>query len=616
MKLKNRILGGMVGLGLLGCGVVVTAENGAVEAQPPKASVEAAENWHRAAFGVFIHWTPSVVFQGRYKGMEFEKDLWGEWFMKRTGIPQAEYEAALKQWNPDQFNAEEWGDLLAEAGFKYMVFVAKHHDGFAMFDSAASDYNIVDHSGFAHDPYGELCAAVAQRGIAPGFYYSHGTDWRNLEGGKAREKTPQADAYFEKIVYPQLKELCSYTQPFVVWFDLGAPKVYAEKCLEVVRAANPNAMVSSRIGAGLGDFETGGDQLVPPATKPGFWETCMTMNWHWAWSPGDRQHATPEEIIRMLATIRSRGGNLLLNIGPDVRGRIPLRDQEILLHVGDWLKKNGAAIYGAEATPYHDLPWGVCTTKEQTLFLHVFQWPSRDTLFLPGLSNRVESVAFLADSKKQPLSFQQVEGGYSIDLSSVRLDPAFLSSADTVLAVKYEGTLAVREVPCLDQDLDNSFIPALAHCSNGARNRLVRRKSTAVYSSSRTVFNDAFACGFDSPNATLEWSFDNTISNFFYLELDYANLTKEGIRAQIQVDGETLVVDLPPTICASPEEQSYLFRKTVSKAFPIEPGQNLSLTFRLEEPVEKMEKEGKKKNQYATFMLRTIRLRSAYPPLY
>ena len=407
----------------------LTAENHQAP-RPPKAPAKAVDAWHDAAFGVFIHWTPSVVFQGRHKGQEMEKDLWGEWLMKRANIPIKDYEAALKTWNPSGFNADEWTDFFVHSGFKYMVFIAKHHDGFAMFDSDTTDYNIVDHSGFQHDPYGELCAAALKRGIRPSFYYSHGSDWRNMKGGKTRRKSPNADAYFKKIVYPQLTKLCSYAKPFVIWFDLGAPQPYAGKCLE---------------------------------------------------------------IVRMLATVRARGGNLLLNLGSDVRGRIPLRDQKILLQVGAWLKKNGNSIYGVKHTSYNDLPWEVCTAKPGQLFLHLLRWPSLDTLFLPGLKNEIESVRFLADPNRQPLSFKKVEGGYTIDLTSAQLTPSFLSSADTVVEVKYIGDLSMRSIPCLDQDLDNVFISHLARKSGGARGRQVRHTSMAQYGSSMTVFNDSFA---------------------------------------------------------------------------------------------------------------------------
>jgi len=594
------------------CGVTSRADEKV--SRPPKAPPEALQAWHDDAFGVFIHWTPSVFFQGRYHGKEFERDLWGEWFMRRTRIPLKDYEDALKGWNPNAFNANEWTDLFAKSGFKYLVFVAKHHDGFAMFDSAATDYNIVDHAGFSHDPYGELCAAALKRGIHPGFYYSHGTDWRNLKGGKSKKRSPEADAYFKKIVYPQLTRLCSYAKPYVIWFDLGASQPYAGKCLEIVRKKNPNTIVSSRIGAGLGDFETGGDQSIPASKKSGAWETCMTMNWHWAWYPGDRQHKTPQELIRMLASVRARGGNLLLNIGPDVRGRIPLRDQKILLQVGDWLKKNGSAIYGVDSPPYNDLPWGVCTVKKNILFLHLFEWPSLDTLFLPGLENKIERVSFLADPEHQALSFKKVRGGYSIDLSSVRLNPIFLSEADTVLAVKYKGKLSVRTVPCLDQDLDNVFISHLARCSGGVRVRQLRHTSMEEYGPSMTVFNDNFAYQFESPTAALEWTFDNTKSNIFYVDINYANLTSTAIKATVQVGDKTLDVELPPTVCGSSKQQPQSFKHHVFGHLSIPVGRDLPLVFRLVKPMEKMEKTDKKQKT-ADFMLKTIRLRSAYPPL-
>ncbi len=588
----------------------------------PASLDEAVQQWKDDAFGVFIHWGVSTMFQGRYHGKELERDLWGEWLLRRAGVPDAEYEAMARKWNPKDFNAEQWASLFEEAGFRYLVFVAKHHDGFALFHCKETPYNIVDFSAFGRDPFKELCEAARRHGIRPGFYYSHGTDWHALKG-KARTRSPETDAYFEKVVYPHLRTLCTaYGPQAVAWFDLGAPEYYARKCVEIVRQACPTIMISSRVGAGLGNFSTGGDQTVPPVRKSGNWETCMTLNWHWAWYPEDRQHKTPTEIIRLLATVRARGGNLLLNIGPDVRGRIPLKDQLILRQVGAWLRKNGEAIYGTRPAPFDDLPWGVCTSKPGTLYLHVLRLPSQDELFLPGVQNELEQAYFLADESKRPIPLRRVTGGWKLNLMKARPSAACLSEADTVIAVKYKGTLKVRSVPVLDQDLPNRFIPATAKPSRQFRLQHRRWADFLHHCSTMTVLVDHYAGGFAAPKASVEWTFDNTQPNVFCVRVEYANLSDQTVEAVVKVGANELSVKLPPTVLSKQNPECFRVRRIgwtkLSK------GQNLPLVFTVKSAPTPSSQQAdsrkrtrrRRKKAQDLFMLKAVTLESAYPPPY
>ena len=248
----------------------------------------ALQEWNELGFGVFIHWTPAVAFQSRYNKLEVNRDLWGEWFLKRTGIPNNEYAKYIKGWNPSAFNADAWADLFDEAGFKYMVFVSKHHDGFALFDSKANDYSITKHSAFGRDPFKELCKAMQDRGLKTGFYYSHGTDWHNKIGltGSPEEIDRK---YFEETVAPHLQDLSSkYGEQFVAWFDLGwrGREDLSRTCVDILRTNNPNILISSRIGSGLGNFSSEGDAYIPSVTIEGYWETCVTFDDHWDWTKG------------------------------------------------------------------------------------------------------------------------------------------------------------------------------------------------------------------------------------------------------------------------------------------------------------------------------------------
>ncbi len=580
-----------------------------------KSMKEAVKIWQADGFGVFIGFYGDTEFQGRWQGEELTKDLWGEWIMKRAGISIPDYEAKVKNWNPSEFNADKCAELFKEAGFKYSVYMAKHHDGFAHFKSQVDSYNMVDHSGFPYDPFTKLSSAMRKRGVKSGFYYSHGTDW-HAPGGKKGPKGRTMEEYFDELVLPHLKELTSnYGPQHVVWFDLGAPQPLAEKCIEVLRKKQPHIMVSSRVGGKLGDFSTGGDCDVPPAPKSEPWETCMTLNDHWAWYPQDRDHKSLEEIIQMLATIRSRGGNLLLNIGIDVRGRIPLRETITLKKVGAWLKKNGEAIYGVKQTPYSgDLPWGVCTQKTGKLFLHIFDFPSLDTLFLPGLQNDIKKAYFLADSKKHALAVKKVDGGHMIDLTSIDISEDFLDQNDTVIAIEFTGELSVDRTPVLDHDLDNKFIPDLAKNSNM---RLKKYRRTPYIGSSYRVSLDNGASKGRPGNSSLTWSFALKEPNAFSVFIEYANLTNKAMPVTLEIGEKILNLELPQTIAHS--RDPHWFKKEDFGVVHLKPGKDQAIVLKIDQWVTDDEKlpvnikDKKLSKKHDGLIIKSLILKSVYP---
>lgn len=583
---------------------------------------KAIEKWRDIGFEIFVHWSAGTAFQGRYHGKELQRDLWGEWLMKRAGIPIKEYEAVLKTWNPKDFNAKEWADILAASGAKMVVYIAKHHDGFAHFKSGANDFNTHDWGAFHTDVFGELCAELRERGILTGFYYSHGKDWRNFPDGKDRGEKMRK--YFESVVYPHLRELNqNYGHQTVCWFDLGAPtRETALECVKVLRETNPTIVISSRVGFHLGDFSTGGDAYIPPVPKEEPWETCMTFNHHWAWYPEDRDEKTPAEIIRMLAKIRSRGGNLLLNIGPDARGKIPLQEKFCLEKVGKWLAKNGDSIYGVRASGFADLPWGVCTLKPGKLFLHVLHLPTLDYIYLPGVDAKVTGAYLLADKNKTPLKIEKdAFGGRKIYLYDA--NPDAIDYTDTVVALAYEGKLRVDRTPVLDNDLPNTFLPQLATASGGAKCASTRLTPCIDHAGVQEPRYYQYAAGFDKTAAKLEWTFNCVAANEFYLNIDYANLTGETLKCAVTVNGKNVTVDLPPTcplggnICAEP------FKLVFSKPLLIEKGSKHRLVFALDaasvgilgKAAEKTSGKGKRRKRgiNGKFLLRSVILKSAYP---
>jgi hypothetical protein len=571
----------------------------------------AMEAWKDIGFEVFVHWSAGTAFQGRYNGKELTRDLWGEWLMRRAGIPVSEYESVLKSWNPKDFNAGEWADILANSGAKMVVYIAKHHDGFAQFKSKANDYNTADWGAFHTDVFGELCKELHKRGIKTGFYYSHGKDWRNFPDGNDKGEVMQK--YFTDVVYPQLRELNeNYGRQYVCWFDLGAPtKETAEKCISVLRKTNPYIVVSSRVGFRLGDFSTGGDAYVPPVPQEGPWETCMTFTHHWAWYPEDNKTKTPREIIRMLARIRSRGGNLLLNIGPDVRGKITFREKNCLAKVGDWLKRNGESIYGVRATAFADLPWGVCTGKPGKLFLHILKLPTLDYIYVPGIKGNISGAYILADSKKTPLKIEQDEfGGRMVYLYDA--DSSLIDYDDTVVVLTYAGDLQIDSTPVLDNDLSMRFAPQLA---KARKIKCTKSRLTPVVDHAGVEEPEylKYAYGFGAPDTGLEWTFNCVATNVFYLNIKYANLTGKPLMGVATIGGKKYKVELPPTSVV-PGEYSDSFKLVCSEPILIKKGAGQTLSFELDEASRSGDIDKPLRGRIRSrFMLESIKLKPAYP---
>jgi alpha-L-fucosidase len=462
-----------------------------------------------------------------------------------------------------------------------------------------------------------LCDAVRSRGVKPGFYYSHHLDWHEPGGGGGPEgKT--LDEYAEALALPHLEELTTkYGRQHVAWFDCGRPEELARKCEAKVHKHQPDIMVCSRVGGGLGDFSSEGDCQVPPVKIEGAWETCMTLTQHWAWFPEDRDHKPAGEVIQMLAAIRSRGGNLLLNIGPDVRGRIATRDRVILRKIGDWLEAHGDSIFGVRATPYGDLPWGVCTYRPGTLYLHVFDLPSTDTLFLPGLQSTVAKATFLADEKKQALQFRTVPGGIEIDVTSVPDFAEFANADDTVIAVEYEGELSVDPKSVLDHDLDNRFIPALAAERNDLELRSFRRPLFTDHGTNAYCPHDDYAHGFTDTNANVKWDFANMAENTFFVNVEYANLTGKPVPVKLSVGGQELTATLPVTITHNRDWR--WFRTEIVGHVQIGVGSDQTLAFEVTEPVNDDDRmpsylaDDKPGIEHDGFMIKSITLKSLAP---
>jgi alpha-L-fucosidase len=406
--------------------------------------------WRDARFGMFMHWGVYSVPAGTYDGKQI--DGIGEWIMHNGKIPVARYRQYATQFNPVQFDANQWVSLAKEAGMKYIVITAKHHDGFAMFNSKASDWNIIKATPFGRDPLKELAAACRKQGLRLGFYYSQAQDWNNAGGAAIgghwdKAQDGSMDDYLRNVAAPQLKELLThYGKISILWFDTPQDmnRERAEMLLPALRL-QPGIIYNNRLGGGFkGDTETP-EQHVPATGFPGRdWETCMTMNDTWGYKSYDDHWKSVETLIHNLVDIASKGGNYLLNVGPTSEGLIPGPSVERLEDIGRWMKINGVAIYGTKASPFKSLPWGRCTQKATadgaTLFLHVFDWPKDGRLLVPGLKNKVAKSYLLA--AKGPIAVTTKSGPEGVTISVPALAPNPVSST---VVLQIEGAPVVEQ---------------------------------------------------------------------------------------------------------------------------------------------------------------------------
>jgi alpha-L-fucosidase len=399
---------------------------------PAPASQDAKMEWFREAkFGLFIHWGLYCIPAGTWKGQPIAGI--GEWIMNRAKIPAVEYAELAKQFNPVKFDADAWVQMAQDAGMKYLVITSKHHDGFAMYHSQVSKYNVYDATPWHRDPLAELAAACARHGIKFGFYYSQSQDWHEPNGAGndwdfGPDNKKDYDQYLRGKAEPQVKELLTNYGPIcLIWFD--TPRMMegdrADRFLDTVRTIQPATLVDGRLGK-KGDYVSMGDNRIPNEVVSGDWEVPATINHTWGFKTDDTDWKTPEDITFKLVDIASKGGNYLLNVGPTSEGIIPQASQDNLRAVGRWLKINGEAVYGAGPTPFgYELgaadaskldkagkpsfavasDWR-CTTKPGKYYIHLFKWPAGQ-FELSDVKSKVTKAYLLADAAHKPLKVTQ-----------------------------------------------------------------------------------------------------------------------------------------------------------------------------------------------------------------
>jgi alpha-L-fucosidase len=308
--------------------------------------------------------------------------------------------AVAKEFNPTEFDARAIAKLAKAAGMKWIIITSKHHDGFAMFDSK-HPFNIVDATPFGRDPMKELAEACRAEGLGFGFYYSHYQDW-TAPGGRGgpennADGSPATFAdYFKSKCYPQVDEICSNYGPLsFVWFDTPGrmPKEDVEALAKLVRSKQPQAMLCSRIGKGLGDYRSLGDMEIPLRNHDGLWETCDTTNDSWSYAWYDQNWKDSKQILHRLVSTVGRGGTYLLNIGPDQKGRVPAQAQKFLERSGEWISRHPEVVYNAAPSPWgRAQPWGDITRSNNTLNLVIFDWPTDRQIWLSGIQGEIATA--------------------------------------------------------------------------------------------------------------------------------------------------------------------------------------------------------------------------------
>ncbi|QOY88609.1 alpha-L-fucosidase [Paludibaculum fermentans] len=413
-------------------------------AEPKRPSAQAVQQWQDRKFGLFIHWglyaIPGGIWQGKPVTRGYSEQIQGE-----GKIARDEYAQLTTQFNPQKWDPEAVARLAKAAGMKFIVITSKHHDGFSMFGTRQSKFNVVDATPYGKDVVKGLAEACRRNGLKFGVYYST-IDWHDeratpSDGGRNNNEIPKAHEDFNVA---QLKELMSNYGPMSeIWFDMGKPTPeQSKRFTDTVHALQPDCMVSGRVFNHQGDFTVMGDNHIPPYVIDEPWQTPASI-YHetWGYRSWQKREDLPGKInehIIKLVEVTSRGGNYLLNIGPMGDGSVVEFEQKVLEGIGAWVKVNGEAIYGAGPQPFREVAFGQVTVKPGRMYLMVRQWPADGKLELPGLKTKLRKAYFLTDSGKTPLILDNGSPVKSVTVTK-RLETAPV----TVIVAEYDGALTV-----------------------------------------------------------------------------------------------------------------------------------------------------------------------------
>ena len=413
------------------------------------------EWWREARFGMFVHWGLYSIPAGKWGDQTWKKGG-VEWIQQRAGVPADVYaEALLPKFKPKTGFAEEWAALAKTAGCRYLVFTSKHHEGFALHDSKLTTFDAKDTCG--RDLFKEIVDATRAEGLKVGAYHSL-IDWHHPQAYTGKgfgipyirgvSNEGRDNSVYVDYLHGQVEEIMSRYGPIdIVWWDYSKPQCQGEswrakELIALVRKHQPHIVMNNRLyrsaAAGwpdksdwskgfsidpqYGDFCTPEQKIPPNGVKGVDWETCMTMNTSWGFSQFDTNWKSSEQLIRNLVDVVSKGGNYLLNIGPEAEGSIPAASIERMQAIGEWMAVNGEAIYGTQASLFGKPAWGRYTTKSGRIYAHVFDWPEDGKLVVAAKEIRVKRAWLLADKSCQDLKIEKGAQGWTVSLPATAPD--------------------------------------------------------------------------------------------------------------------------------------------------------------------------------------------------
>ncbi len=437
-----------------------------LQSQAQKNTNERARWFTEARFGMFIHWGVYSGAEGIWKGEKLRNNNdYAEWIYYRNRIARDEYTTLLDRFDWEDIDPEEWVILAKKAGMKYVTLTAKHHDGFALWDSKVSDYDVAEFTTPRRDIVKELADACQKHGLKLGLYYSHWVDWEHPDGWDHSKEIygiapDDYDRYWQSKVIPQIKELLSsYGEIGMLWFDMwihhSRTCVTKEQLLQlkgVIRELQPNCLVNSRLGLSIEedsdiDYKTLGDNQLGSKKQEFPWQSPATVAHSWGFHALEKQWKSTTTLLQNLIGNVSLNGNMMLNIGPRANGDVPFEIEQRLLAIGNWLSVNGESIYGSQAfdlvKDQHD--WGKITSRKlpdgrTRLYLHVYNWPLGHKLPVTGIGLKPVKAFLLADEDQKEISFTHNGVMTILDLPPEAPDPLV-----SVVVLEYDSHPSVED---------------------------------------------------------------------------------------------------------------------------------------------------------------------------